>query len=424
MKNVYNNLILCCLFILPIGLYSQVIVSSSGLLSNSKSSEALRLSGSSSYLTFYNGATYNGYIWHTNISLYLMNKYATGSLYLGTADDVKMSIKSDGNVGIGITTPDEKLDINAGHIGMDQGRYILWKDGSTEVARMGYTGNTAWMRTTEAGSRIELDGEVDVHFDVNSSTKMLINADGHVGIGTSDPQEELHIDASYFADIRLEADWFKYLRFYEGAVQVGYIGHGTSDMFIENDDVGGDIEIDAEEILRLNTDDLTRMTITKAGDIGIGTVSPAFKLQVAGDVDVTGELTAASDLRLKTNISPINHALSTVKKLNPVSYYFRVDEFPEMGLAERLKMGLIAQEVEKVLPNLVSDAGTSKKANGEIVQIKSVNYMELIPVLLKAIQELESELVNANDRLTNKNDQLIKIEQRLSVLEETFAKNK
>jgi hypothetical protein len=63
-----------------------------------------------------------------------------------------------------------------------------------------------------------------------------------------------------------------------------------------------------------------------------------------------------------------------------------------MELPDRRKMGLIAQEVENVLPELVVEAGTQTKADGSTVDIKSVNYMEMVPLLIKATQELTAEL--------------------------------
>ena len=135
------------------------------------------------------------------------------------------------------------------------------------------------------------------------------------------------------------------------------------------------------------------------GNVGIGTASPSFDLQVNGNVDVTGELTAASDKQLKKNIIAIDNANAKIASLNPVSYDYRVDEFPSMNLAERNKMGLIAQEVQAIFPSLVSAAGTATKSNGTEIDILSVNYMEIIPLLIKAVQEHEVELKNKDAQI-------------------------
>ncbi len=127
--------------------------------------------------------------------------------------------------------------------------------------------------------------------------------------------------------------------------------------------------------------------------IGNGSGEPAYQLEVVGDADITGELTAASDKRLKKNISEISMALSTVMSLEPKSYNFRVDEFQDMSLAEGEKFGFIAQELENVLPSLVSTGREVTDIKGQSFKSKSVNYIEIIPILTKAIQE-QQELIN------------------------------
>ena len=135
---------------------------------------------------------------------------------------------------------------------------------------------------------------------------------------------------------------------------------------------GSDIDFEAGSIIRFWNNDTLSMIINQSGKVGIGTSNPQFDMQVDGDLDITGEFTAASDKNLKKNISQIINASSIITALNPVQYYFKTDEFPDMNLATREKMGLIAQEVEQVLPNLVSASGTATNINGEQFEIKSV----------------------------------------------------
>ena len=152
------------------------------------------------------------------------------------------------------------------------------------------------------------------------------------------------------------------------------------------------LNLEAAQGLKLNTNGVDRMVISQSGNIGIGVSSPMFSLQVDGNVDIIGELTTSSDRRLKTNIKPIVNALSVIGRLNPVQFLYRTEEFTEMKLSEGQHWGLLAQEVQEVLPELVSMAGTAEPTDGESFDYLSVNYMELIPVLLKSIQELEARV--------------------------------
>lgn len=88
----------------------------------------------------------------------------------------------------------------------------------------------------------------------------------------------------------------------------------------------------------------------------------------------------SSDARAKTNIVPINYGLATINKLRPVSYNLIKDP---TGKNDHRDLGFIAQEIEQVLPELVKTDEEGRKL---------VNYSGLIPVLIKAVQELQKEV--------------------------------
>jgi hypothetical protein len=128
-----------------------------------------------------------------------------------------------------------------------------------------------------------------------------------------------------------------------------------------------------------------------------GTNSRAGKFQ--GDLEVTGTLHNPSDRRLKRNIREIRDCLPLIGRLAPKEYEYRTDEFPGMNLGKGHQMGLVAQDVEAVLPELVSESiGTEslkeKPAGAASVpeSYKNVNYMALIPVLVGAIQEQQAQI--------------------------------
>jgi hypothetical protein len=113
-----------------------------------------------------------------------------------------------------------------------------------------------------------------------------------------------------------------------------------------------------------------------------------------------------SDGSLKRNISPINSALSSISKLNPVTYNWKEDN-QIMADPTALNYGFIAQEVDKVFPDLVAkNAGSSfnptepdKDISGRSYEYSAVNYVGLIPVLTKAIQEQQLLIENQNKKI-------------------------
>jgi len=106
--------------------------------------------------------------------------------------------------------------------------------------------------------------------------------------------------------------------------------------------------------------------------VGIGKTNPAYSLDVVGDIYASGDLVAVSDERKKTNIEPISNALDKVLQLTGIT-------FDQIDGDDRRHAGVIAQEVEKVLPEVVY---TDKDG------MKSVAYGNIIGLLIEAIKEL------------------------------------
>ncbi|WP_340010425.1 tail fiber domain-containing protein [Chryseobacterium sp. MYb328] len=131
------------------------------------------------------------------------------------------------------------------------------------------------------------------------------------------------------------------------------------------------------------------LVFSGTGSVGIGTApSATAKLDVAGTVKASA-IDYNSDERLKKNITEIKSSREIINKLRPVSYFWN-ETGKKKGGNSQLQYGLIAQEVEKVLPNIVSTDHDG---------YQSVNYNELIPLLLqtaqeqgKKIEELQKEL--------------------------------
>lgn len=119
-----------------------------------------------------------------------------------------------------------------------------------------------------------------------------------------------------------------------------------------------------------------------AGNVGIGIITPAHKLDVAGNVASNG-VVLSSDINYKKNITDISNPLEIVGKLHGASYEFKTNEFPEKGFSEGKQLGVIAQEIEKVLPELVTAGGDG---------YKFVNYDGIIPVLIEGMKAQQGQI--------------------------------
>lgn len=146
------------------------------------------------------------------------------------------------------------------------------------------------------------------------------------------------------------------------------------------------------------------------GSVGIGTETLTHTLTIAGDIGMTGTVYGISDRRVKKDFLPIDNALDQIEKLNPVSYHFKTDENPTMKLSDKRQMGLIAQEVLEIFPELVSVPESPD-------EMLSLNYTELIPVLVKSVQELNEQLEEKDEEIKARDIQIENILKRLEALE-------
>jgi hypothetical protein len=114
----------------------------------------------------------------------------------------------------------------------------------------------------------------------------------------------------------------------------------------------------------------------------------AFTVFRNGNATLAGTLTQSSDRRLKTNISELPYGLKEILNLKPVSYHWK--KHPD----QTKSLGLIAQEVQTVINEIVHE---SEDEN----QTLSVSYIELVPVLIKAIQEQQAIIESQKQTIQN-----------------------
>ena len=116
------------------------------------------------------------------------------------------------------------------------------------------------------------------------------------------------------------------------------------------------------------------------GSLGIGGAASG----VSGEIRAWGDITAfySSDIRLKENVTPIENALSKVESITGNTYNWK-EGFEEIHSHKGNDLGVIAQEVQSVLPDVVKE-----RDNGYL----AVDYIKLVPVLIEAIKELSAKI--------------------------------
>ncbi len=155
-----------------------------------------------------------------------------------------------------------------------------------------------------------------------------------------------------------------------------------------NGSVGPLIQGDGYERLTLDADAgaAGEIILGIGGDnVGIGTNSPTAKLSVNGTANKPGggSWTVFSDIRSKENIKKYKKGLNELMRLNPVSFNYKA----EFDWGTDTYVGLIAQDVEKVVPSMV----TEKKVK-DINDFKEVDPSELVYILINAVKEQQKQI--------------------------------
>ena len=130
-----------------------------------------------------------------------------------------------------------------------------------------------------------------------------------------------------------------------------------------------------------------RVRIDSSGNVGIGTTNPTSKLTVSGDVLVVGVITAtdfnsSSDITLKNNIFPIKNPIDKIIRINGVNFEWKENN--------KKSAGVIAQEVENIMPELIGGNET-----------KTVNYNGLIGLLIEVVKDQQKQIDEIKKNIGN-----------------------
>jgi hypothetical protein len=262
---------------------------------------------------------------------------------------------------------------------------------------------------------------------VNAQVKVLNN--GNVGIGTTNPSQKLHVSGKLFLDrAGTMGGWnCSYLHWYGHHLVMG-TPVGTNCHNILNLMPGGSTQemlfsefnmytatAPNQQVLRVKINSSGNVYFINTGNFGIGTSNPAYKLHVYGSTYINGTAIcrdgywAGSDIALKSNILPIDNALSKVKNLEGKTYSLINVDSNDKG--NNIQYGFIAQDVEKLIPELV-------RKEVDSLEFLAINYDGFIPILVEAVKEQQSIIEDLQQKAENRNDELL---QKIKSLESALA---
>jgi hypothetical protein len=294
--------------------------------------------------------------------------------------DSKVTMKRSGFVGINVTAPSERLEVNTGNIFINgENRGLIVDSVSKRVGFMKYSGHEAYIaRVSGQDFGIVRTGGSNIEDGSSLTTDLFISGSGSVGIGKTNPAYQLDVTGSIYCTasyIRASTSpdiWYSNNNTDTYTQTVLYMAQNNT----SNNDANGYF-LERGRISNSSTAEIRRWVVGARGGQKQMVLDGPGTLTVAGDLVAYG---SPSDISLKENIKPIKNPLGKIKKLKGVTFDWKKSE---SILDIKEDYGFIAQDVQKVIPELV------RKNENELL---SMRHQGIIPILVEAIKELEARV--------------------------------
>ena len=300
----------------------------------------------------------------------LLYHYENKAIRFGTNNAERMRIDSSGQVGIGTTSPDNNVEVaSAEHTSI-----LLQSDRTSSSSNIG---SIDFRSASTDVARIQslADGTIKFRNTSSLTERMRIDTSGNVGIGTTSPSDKLTISQATTGSLLLIETTNNNTRAQAELKGKDSSGNAVRLRLGGDGDSHGNIFTVTNHKLGFATNNAApQMVLDTSGNVGIGTSSPSEKLNVSGNILATGTITPNSDIAFKKDIQPLTNVLNKVTQLLGINFTYKNNN--------EKSMGLVAQDVEKVFPELVR----GEEGN------KSLNYMGLTGALIEAIKELSAKV--------------------------------
>lgn len=264
-------------------------------------------------------------------------------------------------------TYQDGIYLNYGSLGTTAAHLRFFANGTTERMRIDASTGNVGIGTTTPGAKLEVVGTIKTSSLAGTGTRMVVT--GATGILSSQtiPSADNLGNHTATTNLNINSNSITGVGSYINYTNGAYIYPFSTGLYTNN-------------------------------ALGIGASAPAgYMLYVNGDGYFNGNVNMAgtwyySDKRFKKNITSLSSTLEKVLSLKTYSYYFDQQKFPEKNFNDKLQFGVLAQEIKEVFPNLVSEGKDG---------YYSVNYVEIIPLLITAMKEQQEMIENQNQKISD-----------------------